>query len=234
MRDELINIIEDAYSRCGRENRFINNERDYLINAYNGIEQIWNENFHNINQINHIVISEAPLWGENQSYIYNLHSPFTQFFYENDLYYGLNKELINNRFETIIEKKQRFIKCMMDHGIIILDVSPYALNKSTALNYAKTENGSAKLNSENYLTLLNSSFIFFLEEKLNLINEKISNNSMINIIYRYTKLFNLHHEIGPHLNNSFGENNFNVHNIGIQGGGIDRDLLRNILQNQQL
>lgn len=63
MRNELINPIFEIYQRYGRQNEFENLDRQYLINAFHGIEQIWTENFNRFNQINHIVFSEAPLWG---------------------------------------------------------------------------------------------------------------------------------------------------------------------------
>jgi hypothetical protein len=232
MRNELINAIFEIYQRYGKQNEFENFDREYLINAFHGIEQIWTENFNRLDQINYIVLSEAPLWGINESYIYNLNSPFTPFFYENDLCYGLNIELINNRNENIEEKKSRFLNTLINYGILILDVLPYALNFETALNYSRNTENSIKLNTEDYMSLLNVSLEYFIHEKLNEINERINPERTLNIIYRYRRLSNLHHVIGPRLNNSFGENNFQVYSIGIQGGGIDRTLLRNILNNQ--
>lgn len=232
MRNELINPIFEIYQRYGRQNEFENLDRQYLINAFHGIEQIWTENFNRFNQINHIVFSEAPLWGANRSYIYNLESPFTQFFYENDFRYGLNLELINNRNETIEEKKSRFRNTLINHGILILDVLPYALNFETALNYSRKTNNSIKLKTHEYIHLINVSLEFFLQEKLNLISQRINTENRLKLIYRYRRLSNLHDLIYPYLNNSFGENNFDVYSIGIQGGGIDRVMLRNILNNQ--
>ena len=52
-------------------------ERDdaYIAQAFNEITDIWFTNLEQIKKIKYLMISEAPLWGEKRSYIYNPDSP---------------------------------------------------------------------------------------------------------------------------------------------------------------
>lgn len=232
MRKELIQLIKNVYDKHDLQEHFLNNDRNYLINAHFDVERIWNQNFMNIEQVKYVLLSEAPLWGRNNSFIYNFSTSFTQFFYENDLFFALNQDLIHDSQESIIVKKERFIKTLNGLGILIIDVSPYALNSTTAINYSRNDVNTLKLNPIEYRNLLSLSFEYFLYEKLYTIKKRINPNTTINIIYRYSRLYNLHQYVEPYLNNAFGENNFKVNYIGQRGGGINRNMLRNILQNQ--
>ena len=232
MRNELIQLIKNVYVSHNLKEHFLSKDRSYLINAHFEIERIWQENFKKIEQVKYVLLSEAPLWGESNSYIYNLSTSFTQFFYENDLYFALNQELINNSQESLSQKKEMFLETLNDLGILIIDVSPYALNSKTAINYSRSDVDTLKLNPQEYRNLLCLSFEYYLKEKLKTAKEKINLNTTINIIYRYSRLYNLHQNVEPYLNNAFGENNFRVNYIGQRGGGINRNMFRNILQNQ--
>ena len=232
MKNELIQLIKNVYDSHNLQEHFLKKDRSYLINAHFDIERIWQENFEKIEQVKYVILSEAPLWGESNSYIYNFSTSFTQFFYENDLYFALNQELINNSQESLSQKKEMFFKTLNDLGILILDVSPYALNSKTAINYSRSDVDTLKLNPQEYRNLLCLSFQYYLIEKLKTVKEKINLNTTINIIYRYSRLYNLHQNVEPYLNNAFGENNFRVNYIGQRGGGINRNMFRNILQNQ--
>jgi hypothetical protein len=232
MKSQLIQLIRNVYDSHDLQDHFLNNDRSYLINAHCDIERIWQENFMNIEQVKYLLLSEAPLWGVNNSFIYHYSTSFTQFFYENDLLFALNRDLIHDSQESISVKKERFINTLNDLGIVIIDVSPYALNSTTAINYSRNDVDTLKLNPEEYRNLLSLSFEYYLSEKLRVVKEKINPNIALNIIYRYSRLYNLHQYVEPYLNNAFGENNFIVNYIGQRGGGINRNILRNILQNR--
>ena len=231
MKSQLIQLIKNVYDSHDLQEHFLKKDRSYLINAYFDIEQIWQGNFEKIEQVKYVILSEAPLWGVNNSFIYNFSTSFTQFFYENDLLFALNQDLIHDSQESISVKKERFINTLNDLGIVIIDVSPYALNSTTAINYSRNDVDTLKLNPEEYRNLLSLSFEYYLSEKLQVVKEKINPNTALNIIYRYSRLYNLHQYVEPCLNNAFGENNFNVNYIGQRGGGINRNIFRNILQN---
>ncbi|CAD7839912.1 MAG: hypothetical protein [Olavius algarvensis spirochete endosymbiont] len=160
------------------------------------------------------MLSEAPLWGERKSYIYNPNTMNTQFFYRSDLEFCL-KEKINDKIE--------FINKLNSIGFIILDISPFPLNdKDTIINYRT-------ISKNDYKSLLNKTLSIYFTEKLALILEKKSEN--IKIFYRYGRVKNT-------FNNLLGERFLEkeiinsvkeIIDISQRGGGIDRYKLNSII-----
>ena len=72
-------ILREFYARHDLTDCF---ERDntYLESAFDEINRIWFDNLCKIDEVNYLMIAEAPLWGKSKSYIYNPATPFTQFF----------------------------------------------------------------------------------------------------------------------------------------------------------
>jgi len=82
-------ILREFYARHDLTDCF---ERDntYLESAFDEINRIWFDNLYKIDEVNYLMIAEAPLWGKSKSYIYNPATPFTQFFQKSDLEYVLS------------------------------------------------------------------------------------------------------------------------------------------------
>ena len=119
-------ILREFYARHDLTDCF---ERDnaYLESAFDEINRIWFDNLCKIDEVNYLMIAEAPLWGKSKSYIYNPATPFTQFFQKSDLEYVLN---------TKIRDKAEFIDRCNQIGLLIIDISPFALNtEDTIINY---------------------------------------------------------------------------------------------------
>ena len=69
-------ILREFYARHDLTDCF---ERDntYLESAFDEINRIWFDNLYKIDEVNYLMIAEAPLWGKSKSYIYNPATPFT-------------------------------------------------------------------------------------------------------------------------------------------------------------
>jgi hypothetical protein len=75
IRDNRIVKYEDSkeflrsfYSINGLES-FFNKDNDYLERAFMDIYELWRINYEQINEINYVMIAEAPLWGKERKYI---------------------------------------------------------------------------------------------------------------------------------------------------------------------
>jgi hypothetical protein len=172
-------IIESFYFGLGLENEFEKDNR-YLESAFNKTNEIWIENFIQIEKVKYLMIAEAPLWEKNENYFYNPDSQNTQFFYRSDLEEALN---------TKIENKAEFIQTCNRIGLLILDISPFPLNtKDTIINYGKNKNGSKKLTKREYRDLVSKTIPFYFEKKVQRIKEKRSED--LKIFFRYARVKN--------------------------------------------
>ena len=65
-------ILREFYARHDLTDCF---ERDntYLESAFDEINRIWFDNLYKIDEVNYLMIAEAPLWGKSKSYIYTIH-----------------------------------------------------------------------------------------------------------------------------------------------------------------
>jgi len=169
------------------------------------------------------MIGEAPLWGDDKSYIYNPATPMSQFFYKSDLEYVLNIQ---------INDKQGFIDQCNEIGLLIIDISPFALNlDDTRINYQrKTRENPNGLASRQYLSLLAPTIPLFLEEKIKVIRPKCPGS--INVFYRYSR-------VKKHLNAQIADvltrhnlinHSTDISDICKQGGGIDRIKFKQIVK----
>jgi len=211
--NKLSNILFDFYSQNGKEKYFNNNEK-YLSNAFKEIEKIWLENFNKITNVNYVMLSEAPLWGRGKKYIYNPKIKHSQFFYHNDLGCCIN-EKIDNKIDLINK--------LNELGIIILDISPFALNKKdTAINYNE-------LSIKKYKILLTKVLPIYFKYKLELISEKKSKN--LKIFFRYCRIENAFKDVISKiiLDNRLIKSEDDIQNISQKGGGINRKKLGMII-----
>ncbi len=152
----------------------------YLEEAYHFTESLWARELEKIASIRLVLLSEAPLYGVEKSYIYNPTTPMTAFFHFNDLQ-ALVPGVCSETLPTSVQaKKLLMIELLRERGVIVLDVLPYALNK------VSTRIGYRELRKSEYVDLLARSIPDFLEPKLAAIREKQQLSPTF--AYRYRKL----------------------------------------------
>ena len=191
-----------------------NEDKKYLRKAFLESDRLWNNEYNKIDKIKYIILAEAPLCGFNISYIYNPNTNFTQFMYKSDLVFITNRK---------IKDKSDFHKILRENKIIIMDIFPYALNESiTAINYKK-------MKDNNYKKLFDDIKDNYIRDKINKIMIKKDYN--IQIFYRYSRIQKI---IGNKLNEimidiELIKSNESIHNIWKKGGGLDKEVMKNII-----
>ena len=207
----LKNDLNSLYSLLGK-NTYLKDDLIYIEKSYKTIEKIWNKQYNKVKAINYIMISEAPLFGEKQSYFYNENASQSQFFYLSDA-----KVLTNNQINT----KRDLIETFNDLGIIILDVFPFPFNSNTAVSYKS-------LNKNEMKTLMDLTYKNHLEHKLQAIAPKVK--STTKLFYRYKRVKN---SINDFIAPEFAKYGINTKQQEIpysskRGGGIDHKVLKKI------
>jgi len=212
-------IIKTVYEKNCFGDKF-EVESDYLETAFNDVDKLWRDNFDEIEKVKYLMIAEAPLWGKEEKYIYNLnYKKPSQFFYPSDLGFVLNRN---------IQSKKELIAVFNEIGLVIIDISPFPLNQfDTSINYRK-------LSKNEYRELIRDIIPIYFEEKLNLIAEKKSSD--IIVFFRYNRVKNTFQDL---ISNVLIANNFIKHQndigeIAKQGGGIDRKKLGQIITERDL
>ena len=207
-------ILKNFYDKQGISANF---DKDclYLEKSFNEISKIWLDNLNQIDKVNFLMIAEAPLWGKVKKYIYNPEINNSQFFYRSDLGDILNK--------TIADKKS-FINECNDIGLIVIDISPFALNpKDTSINYRE-------MTINQYRELVNLTIPSFFEQKIKAIKEKKSKN--VKTFFRYARVKNNFQDLISKvlLENEIISSQKEIGDISQNGGGIDKNKLKQIIQ----
>jgi len=207
-------ILKNFYDKQGISKNF---DKDclYLEKSFNEISKIWLNNLNQIDKVNFVMIAEAPLWGKVRKYIYNTEINNSQFFYRSDLGNILNK--------TIADKKSFIHECN-EIGLIVIDISPFALNPTdTAITYRK-------MTINQYRELVNLTIPHFFELKIKAIKEKKSEN--IKTFFRYARVKHNFQDIISKvlLENEIISSQYEIGDISQNGGGIDKNKLKQIIQ----
>ena len=178
--------ISDALHDIYKEQNIINHfkkDESYLHSAFNFTEKLWEEQLDKIDKLNTILISEAPLFGSEQKYIYNINTKPSSFFTFKDLQAFPTYHEITTKPKQHTEKKKLMLEHFIKNGFLIFDIFPFALNeKITAINYQK------RMSKKLYTTLLNKTLESYLKPKLQLCLKKTHDKSKY--LYRYKRLFN--------------------------------------------
>lgn len=194
-------------------------DRDYLKSSFEKIESMWLDIYNQIDTINIVMISESPLFGEDEVYIYNKNSKPTSFFRFNDIKYLPNYEEVTQPKSTY-ETKEVMINQFIKSGFITLDIFPFPLNeKDTSINYRKM---SKKL----YSDILNFTKESYLKPKLELLLKKTNLNSYF--LYRYKRLYDKTDSHLERVLEEIGSNNYKVDTIHSNNIPIDREKLYNL------
>ena len=189
-RNSLIGLLE--------RNLITKDKIDKLYKDYQDIERAWLSNFEkNLNTVKLILISEAPQ--SFNDYIYNKDNDYknTPFLTFNEL-----KECLKKSNEEFLEFENiGKIKLMGKLGIVVLDIFPFPFSPTHKFNYKNQDHQTNKIiiKSKKHEELLRElhfkSRSWYLSEKIDKINTKISNN--IVYAYRYKRNRDLDLDIYP-------------------------------------
>jgi len=80
----ISNSLREIYQEQNILHHFKEDEI-YLKSAFEVTEKLWDEQFNKIDKLKIIMISESPLFGDVQRYIYNPNTPTSVFFHFKDL-----------------------------------------------------------------------------------------------------------------------------------------------------
>ena len=205
-------ILREFYARHDLTDCF---ERDntYLESAFDEINRIWFDNLYKIDEVNYLMIAEAPLWGKSKSYIYNPATPFTQFFQKSDLEYVLG---------TKIRDKAEFIDRCNQIGLLIIDISPFAL-KLNPHGITKRE----------YRLLIQETLPTFFDCKIKELVPKASSD--IRVFFRYARVKNMFQNIV--VDTLIASNIITSQNpileISNPAGGINRSKFKKIIDGRE-
>lgn len=205
----------DFYRNSGVSNRF-KDDFIYLTYAYDEIEKLWQKQFDQMQRIKYIMFSEAPLFGEKKSYIYNEDAPQTQFCYFQDV------QAITG---LPIYSKQKMFEALSRLGLIIFDIFPFAFNDDTAFQYSKLSKGK---NNE-YKLLFDLAYPKYFRTKLDLILSKAIDPVIC--FYRYDRVKENVHDILMDKLSDYQDRLIlkDAPAISQQGGGIDPARLKDII-----
>jgi hypothetical protein len=228
MWQALLNQLHLYYNSIGRA--LTPNEINYLSNAFHNIDSLYNANLTSLKPIKYIMLSEAPLWGTQvpHKYVYNLQNlKDSSFFRVKNMRDALN---ISSLLPiTNLSTKQDLVYELNLRGFLILDICPYALNKSvTSINYGWL----SRKNNNNYQNLIQPTLSLFFNSKLQQIQNRLINNRIgVKVFYRYPRIEkHLGIQISSILNNyGMGIMPSPLNDIFKQGGGIDINKLSSIL-----
>jgi hypothetical protein len=127
--------LEQALRSC---ERVTDEECTYLKNAFVASERMWAENFAKVATVRFVLLSEAPLFGSNRRYFYNVATPFGAFFHFRDA-----EAILGQGFAKGRAGKAFLLWELARAGFIILDLFPFALNQddTPSLTYRKMSAG---------------------------------------------------------------------------------------------
>lgn len=194
----------------------------YLKNAFEITEKLWEEQFHKIDKLKIIMISESPLFGDIQRYIYNPNTPTSVFFTFKDLEAFLEDGQILKRPKLIQEQKNIMYEYFYKNGFITLDIFPFALNPNhTKIHYRKM---SKKL----YHQLLKITTENYLIPKLKLCLDKSNKDTYY--VYRYKRLFEKTENHFEYILNKISSKKYKIDTINGTNMSLDRDKLKRLLK----
>ena len=219
--------ISDSLKEIYQEQNILQhfeNDISYLKNAFEVTEKLWEEQFNKIDKLKIIMISESPLFGDIQRYIYNPQTPTSAFFYFKDLEAFFEDGQTIQKPKTTQEQKKIMFEHFQKNGFITLDIVPFALNpKHTQIHYRKM---SKKL----YHQLLKVTTENYLLPKLKLCLAK--SDEYTHYVYRYKRLFDKTENHFENILNSITvkDNKYKIDTINGTNMSLDRVKLRELLK----
>jgi hypothetical protein len=204
--------------------RLLGKDADYIWRAYNRIETYWFEEFRRFETIRIILLSEAPFFGESESYFYNPNCGATQFFGYTDYTQSLGEwgpELHAGRNAPVPKKKAELLAAMREVGVIVLDIFPFALNPKTNYTYAN-------LRHNEYADLFAVAAPLYFRPKLKHLVNKMAPDGKF--VFRYRRVQDAAEALVEQELESSGLKRSQLHcdNVGSRGGHLNRPKLKSI------
>jgi hypothetical protein len=142
--------------------RVTDEECAYLKNAFVATERMWAENFAKIGTVRLVMLSEAPLFGSNRRYFYNVATPFGAFFHFRDA-----EAILGHGFAKERTGKEFLLEDLAHAGFIILDLFPFPLNQddTPSITYRK-------LSASRYRQLFQSTASLYFNRKRDLVLQR--------------------------------------------------------------
>jgi hypothetical protein len=222
----LAKKLRAIYKNQGKDEDIIKRDLDYLGEAYRFTEKLWLAQLRKkVPKV--VMLSEAPLFGENRNYFYNPETPPSAFFHFNDAKAVAGEAFADGKKFDCDEKKKAFlIETVTKNGFLILDLFPYALNKKTALNY---RNGVGK---KIYRNIFRETIVDHLSIKLDLIKEACKRSNPPLFLYRYKRLKDhLDHDVkGVFCCKGLDAE---INSVGGKNMSLDRPLLGNAIKTKR-
>ncbi len=216
--------ISSSLQLIYQRHRISNFKRDeeYFKNAFEFTETLWEKQFHKIDDLKVVMFSEAPLFGEKQTYLYNPNSKPTTFFYFQDLQAFPTFNYTDIKPKSTNDKKTLMFEHFIKNGFLILDIFPFALNpKDTEINYRR-------MSKQLYNDLLISTADSYLIPKLKRCLMKMQDSPCF--VYRYKRLYK---KTGDHMDHILsdlfqGDRNYILKTVNGTNMSLDRGKLANL------
>lgn len=158
--------------------RLLEADGNYLKRAYDSVEALWHAEYEKFTDIHLVLLSEAPLFGEGSSYIYNPLAKATTFLNYMDFadVFGAYARPLPAARRPKIERKTALIDGLRACGVIVIDLFPFALNASTSMSYAEVD----------ATELFNATCEHFFRPKLAAVLKKANTNTLF--LFRYERV----------------------------------------------
>ena len=214
-------LLQKVYSDLELSHYFAS-DAAYLKTAFDFTEALWHRQIDRMSDVKIVMLSEAPLFGGKQTYIYNPDSPPTPFFHFNDLE-ALGCVISDKRSWPRDQTRKSFlIEQMAVKRFLVLDLFPFAFNPNdTAINYRQ-------MSQYTYFRLLSETAPYYLIPKIRLIHVKGQNPPVF--VYRYKKLFEKTNRFVESLSVDHGvvADGFELESINGKNMSLDRRKLSQI------
>jgi hypothetical protein len=204
--------------------RILGGDTNYIWNAFYQIENYWFEEFKRFKLIRIVLLSEAPFFGDSESYFYNPNFGATSFFGYKDYTQSFGEwgpELRARSHSPVPKKKAELLAAMREVGVIILDLFPFALNPETNFTYSD-------LRPNEYADLFAVIASIYFRVKLKRVTNKMVPGAKLVFRYRRVK-DSVETLVVQEMKSSVLESSqLYSENIGCRGGHLNRPKLKSI------
>lgn len=204
--------------------RLLGRDTDYIWRAFHQIETYWFEEFRRFKTIRVVLLSEAPFFGDSESYFYNPSCGATRFFGYKDYTQSFcewGPELRASSHAPVPEKKAELLAAMREVGVIVLDIFPFALNPKTNCTYENLSPGE-------YTGLFAVTAPLYFRFKLKHVADKMAVGGKL--VFRYRRVQDSAEALVEQELESSGLERSQLlrENVGIQRGRLNQSKLKSI------
>ena len=213
-------VLDELYKKMAIT-KLTEMDRHYFKHSIMQTELRWGKAFAQMSEIRFVLLGEAPLFGEKESYFYNPASGATSFFTYKDAEVVCGEVSGSNKLSGgVRERKLNLISGLTNAGFLILDVYPFCFAPPlTAISYRQIEK------KNHLLWLFKNTYLSWLKPKLNKI---YALNPSVHFGFRYKNTFD---NIGQCLDqelNQLGFLNDTTKSYHL-GRNLNRNKLRDVL-----